>query len=127
LSTDSGLERGCPRCLLSLAKPEPEPLSLSAALTSGTTIGHYRILRFIGEGGMGMVYEAEQEHPRRTVALKLIKPGWASAELLRRFEMEWQALGRLQHPGIAQIYEAGTSDTVSGPQTSRWSLSMARR
>jgi serine/threonine protein kinase len=53
---------------------------------------------------------------RRTVALKVIKPGLASPELLRRFEQESQALARLQHPGIAQIYEAGTADTVSGPQ-----------
>ena len=70
----------------------------------------------IGEGGMGAVYEAEQDHPRRTVALKIIKPGMASPELLRRFEQESQALGRLQHPGIAQIYEAGTVDTGFGPQ-----------
>jgi serine/threonine protein kinase len=65
---------------------------------------------------MGAVYEAEQDHPRRTVALKIIKSGIASAELLRRFEQESQALGRLQHPGIAQIYEAGTVDTGFGPQ-----------
>ncbi len=70
-------------------------------------IGHYRILRLLGEGGMGAVYEAEQDLPHRTVALKLIRTGYASAEMLRRFENEAQALGRLQHPGIAQIYEAG--------------------
>jgi tetratricopeptide (TPR) repeat protein/predicted Ser/Thr protein kinase len=79
-------------------------------------IGHYRIIRLLGEGGMGIVYEAEQEQPRRTVALKVIKSGLAAAELLRRFEQESQALGRLQHPGIAQIYEAGTADSGSGPQ-----------
>ena len=66
-------------------------------------IGHYRILRLLGEGGMGAVYEAEQDLPHRTVALKLIRAGYASAEMLRRFENEAQALGRLQHPGIAQI------------------------
>jgi tetratricopeptide (TPR) repeat protein len=65
---------------------------------------------------MGTVYEAEQEHPRRTVALKIIRPGWATAEVLRRFELESQALGRLQHPGIAQIHEAATADSGSGPQ-----------
>jgi serine/threonine protein kinase/Tfp pilus assembly protein PilF len=81
-----------------------------------TAIGRYRILRLLGEGGMGVVYEAEQEQPRRTVALKVIKPGLASDELLRRFEQESQALGRLQHPGIAQIYEAGTADSGFGPQ-----------
>jgi tetratricopeptide (TPR) repeat protein len=83
--------------------------------TVAPTIGRYRILRLLGEGGMGVVYEAEQEQPRRTVALKLIKAAFAGPELLRRFEQEWQALGRLQHPGIAQIYEAGTADGVFGP------------
>jgi eukaryotic-like serine/threonine-protein kinase len=70
-------------------------------------IGRYRILRLLGEGAMGAVYEAEQDLPHRTVALKLIRAGYARAEMLRRFENEAQALGRLQHPGIAQIYEAG--------------------
>jgi len=65
---------------------------------------------------MGAVYEAEQDQPRRTVALKVIKPGLASRELLRRFEHESQALGRLHHPGIAQIYEAGTADSGFGLQ-----------
>ena len=65
---------------------------------------------------MGAVYEAEQDHPRRTVALKVIKAGMGSSGLLRRFEQEAEALGRLQHPGIAQIYEAGTADTGFGPQ-----------
>ena len=79
-------------------------------------IGRYRILRVVGAGGMGAVYEGEQDHPRRTVALKAIKPGLASPELLRRFEQESQALGRLQHPGIAQIYEAGVAETGYGLQ-----------
>jgi serine/threonine protein kinase len=85
-------------------------------LEPGTTIGRYRIVRLIGDGGMGAVYEAEQESPRRTVALKLVKPEFTSLELLRRFEQESRALGRLQHPGIAQIYEAGAADTGHGPQ-----------
>src|SRR5215831_14276743 len=80
------------------------------------TIGRYQILRILGEGGMGVVYEAEQEQPRRTVALKVIKPGLAGDQMLRRFEQESQALGRLQHAGIAQIHEAGTADTGCGPQ-----------
>ncbi len=79
-----------------------------------TMIGRYRILRLLGEGGMGVVYEAEQEQPRRTVALKVIQGGVASPEVLRRFEQESQALGQLQHPGIAQIYEAGTADSGFG-------------
>lgn len=76
----------------------------------------YRILRMIGQGGMGVVYEAEQQNPRRTVALKVIRPGLASAELMRRFEHEAWVLGQLQHPGIAQIYEAGAIDTPHGRQ-----------
>ncbi len=88
----------------------------AAARWLPATIGRYRVLRLVGEGGMGSVYEAEQEHPRRIVALKVITPGLTNPELLRRFEREAEALGRLQHPGIAQIYEAGTADTGFGPQ-----------
>jgi eukaryotic-like serine/threonine-protein kinase len=77
-------------------------------------IGRYRILRLLGEGGMGIVYEAEQDIPQRTVALKVIRAGFADSEMLRRFENETQALGRLQHPGIAQIYDAGTAETPFG-------------
>ena len=78
-------------------------------------IGQYRIVRLLGEGGMGVVYEAAQEHPDRAVALKVVKPG-LERSLLRRFEHESQALARLQHPGIAHIYEAGVADTGFGPQ-----------
>lgn len=78
-------------------------------------IGRYHVLRLLGEGGMGVVYEAIQDHPHRTVALKVVKPGLESS-LLRRFEHESQALARLQHPGIAQIYEAGVADTGFGAQ-----------
>ena len=81
-----------------------------------TTIGSYRIIRLLGQGGMGAVYEAEQESPQRTVALKVIRAGYATGEMLRRFENEAQALGRLHHPGIAQIYEAGMADTPIGRQ-----------
>ena len=88
----------------------------NAASWLPVNIGPYRILRVLGEGGMGIVYEAQQEQPRRTVAVKVIKPGLASPELLRRFEQESQALARLQHPCIAQIHEAGTADTGFGPQ-----------
>jgi non-specific serine/threonine protein kinase/serine/threonine-protein kinase len=84
--------------------------------TSPAAIGRYRIVRVLGEGGMGIVYEAEQDQPRRSVALKVIKPGFATPERLWRFEHESKALGRLQHPGIAQIYEASTADAGFGPQ-----------
>jgi serine/threonine protein kinase/Flp pilus assembly protein TadD len=93
-----------------------QPRDHSAVFSCPTLIGHYRILRLLGEGGMGAVYEAEQESPRRVVALKVIKSGFASAPALRRFEQEAQALGRLQHAGIAQIYEAGMASIGSGLQ-----------
>ena len=80
------------------------------------TIGRFRIIRLLGEGGMGTVYEAEQEEPRRIVALKVIKLGLATPDRLRRFRQESHALARLQHPGIAQIYESNTADTGFGPQ-----------
>ena len=71
-------------------------------------IGRYQVKRLLGSGGMGAVYEAVQEQPRRTVALKVMRRGLASRSALRRFEYEAQLLGRLRHPGIAQVYEAGT-------------------
>ncbi|OWY70609.1 hypothetical protein B7486_13405 [cyanobacterium TDX16] len=83
---------------------------------AGTRIGQYSIVRELGHGGFGIVYEAEQERPRRNVALKVVRPGLASVETLRRFELEAQVLARLQHPGIAQVYEVGTTDIGGGPQ-----------
>ena len=80
----------------------------------GSTIGHYHIKHTIGTGGMGTVYQAMQEQPRRVVALKVMKRGIASKSALRRFEYESQILARLRHPGIAQIYEAGTHEDESG-------------
>jgi len=83
-------------------------------------IGRYAILRKLGEGGMSIVYEARQEQPRRTVALKVIRPGLASEPLLRRFQLEAELLGRLQHPGIAAIHDAGLAEVViPGQSTSR--------
>ena len=79
-------------------------------------IGSYRILGVLGRGGMGVVYLAEQENPRRTVALKVIRPGLFSAAAVRRFEHEAAMLARLRHPGIAQIYEAGTAAHALGPR-----------
>jgi tetratricopeptide (TPR) repeat protein len=77
-------------------------------------IGGYRPLRVLGRGGMGVVYEAEQQTPRRRVALKVIRPELATPDLRRRFAHESLFLGRLQHPGIAQVYEAGTAATDHG-------------
>ncbi len=70
-------------------------------------IGRYRVLRRIGRGGMGSVYEGEQDHPRRRVAIKVVHPGSSVASFLRRFEFEVEILARLNHPGIAHIIEAG--------------------
>ncbi|MCU0863475.1 MAG: serine/threonine protein kinase [Planctomycetes bacterium] len=69
--------------------------------------GRYRIVRQIGEGGMGIVFEAEQQEPRRRVALKCIRTGALDPLALQRFRREAYALGQLQHPGIAQVFEAG--------------------
>ena len=75
------------------------------------SIGSYRIVGVLGRGGMGTVYEAEQERPRRTVALKVLHAGLVTPGMLRRFEWEAEVLGWLEHPGIARIFEAGTAGT----------------
>ena len=77
-------------------------------------IGPYKVKRPIGAGGMGTVVLAQQESPRRDVAIKIMNPGVVSRKALRRFEFEAQTLGRLQHPAIAQVYEAGMFDDGSG-------------
>ncbi len=77
-------------------------------------IGSYRLIRRIGFGGMGVTYEAEQDFPRRRVALKLVRAGWLSSAARHRFRREAEALGRLQHPAVAQLYEAGQADTGRG-------------
>jgi len=95
----------------------PSDLTLSApgqALTEGpgTVIGPYKLLQQIGEGGMGVVYLAEQIEPvRRTVALKIIRPGMDSRQVIARFEAERQALALMDHPHIAKVLDAGSTDT----------------
>lgn len=75
-------------------------------------IGPYKLLSVLGEGGMGIVYLAEQERPvKRRVALKVIKPGMDSKRMLARFEAEQQALALLDHPNIARVFDAGTTET----------------
>jgi tetratricopeptide (TPR) repeat protein len=80
-----------------------------------TRIGRYHVKRLIGSGGMGAVYEAVQDQPRRTVALKVMRHGITSKSAMRRFEYEAQLLARLRHPGIAQVFEAGAFDDGGGP------------
>ena len=84
-------------------RPDPD--------VSGTVIGPYKLLQPIGEGGMGTVYMAEQTRPvRRTVALKLIKAGMDSRQVLARFGAERQALALMDHPNIARVLDAGTTN-----------------
>ena len=74
-------------------------------------IGPYRIVERIGQGGMGLVYKAEQRHPvRRIVALKVIRIGMDTEEVVARFEAERQALAMMNHPNVAKVYEAGMTD-----------------
>ncbi len=91
--------------------PETAEVPAPAAEVPGTPVGPYRLLRKVGEGGMGVVWLAEQERPvRRHVALKLVKAGLDSAQLLARFEQERQALARMDHPHIAKVLDAGTTE-----------------
>jgi tRNA A-37 threonylcarbamoyl transferase component Bud32/tetratricopeptide (TPR) repeat protein len=84
-------------------------------ISNGTEIGQYVVKRVIASGGMGTVFEALQKNPRRTVAVKVIKGALADENLVRRLEYEAQLLARLRHPGIAQIYEAGSYDAGGSP------------
>jgi serine/threonine protein kinase len=80
------------------------------AATCGDVIGSYKLLQLIGEGGMGMVWMAEQTEPvQRKVALKIIKPGMDSRQVLARLEAERQALAVMDHPNIAKVHDAGTT------------------
>jgi serine/threonine protein kinase len=78
----------------------------------GATIGPYKLLQVIGEGGFGVVYMAEQEQPvRRRVALKVIKLGMDTKQVIARFEAERQALAMMEHPNIARVLDAGATET----------------
>jgi serine/threonine protein kinase/Flp pilus assembly protein TadD len=78
----------------------------------GDRIGHYKLLEQIGEGGCGVVYVAEQEEPvRRRVALKVIKLGMDTKQVIARFDAERQALAMMDHPSIAKVFDAGTTET----------------
>ena len=121
----SGAPEGvCPKCLLGDAlggdgettpTPEGDETTLDTPPPDATThagqIGPYKILEPLGEGGMGIVYLAEQQQPiRRRVALKVIKLGMDTREVVARFESERQALALMDHPHIAKVFDAGASD-----------------
>ena len=106
VAAESG--KGAAVMALDLAESGP------ASPTFPTHIGQYRILRMIGQGGMGIVFEAEQEHPNRRLALKVLSTGVISQQMLRRFQREANLLARLRDPGIAQIYDAGVARTEDG-------------
>src|SRR5262249_38768358 len=78
----------------------------------GTVIGPFKLLQQIGEGGMGVVFMAQQSRPvQRMVALKIIKPGMDTRQVVARFEAERQALALMDHPNIAKVLDAGTTET----------------
>src|SRR5215831_15982097 len=81
----------------------------------GAVIGPYKLLQPIGEGGMGVVFMAEQQQPvQRKVALKIIKPGMDSKQVIARFEAERQALALMDHPNIARVLDGGTTKGEPG-------------
>jgi CHASE2 domain-containing sensor protein len=94
-----------PRVLASPASPSADH-ELPRAMVQ--RVGRYELVRELASGGMGVVYEAIQDQPRRSVALKLMRAGLGSQGAVARFEHESQLLARLRHPGIAQVYDAGT-------------------
>lgn len=112
----------CPKCLLKLglergsggeddSADSPPTEAAHAPHAAPERIGPYRILQSLGEGGMGIVYLAEQVEPiRRRVALKVVKPGMDSGEVLARFEAERQALAVMSHPNVARVFDAGVTE-----------------
>ena len=113
---DDALQSVCPRCLIGIALSEDESSSKEVSAVTdpaeaiGVAIGPYEIIDVLGEGGMGIVYLAEQSEPiRRRVALKLIKLGMDTREVVTRFESERQALALMDHPNIAMVHEAGVT------------------
>jgi serine/threonine protein kinase len=86
----------------------PAPLPNNLTESAGTLLGPYKLLEQIGEGGFGIVWKAKQQEPiRRKVALKVVKPGMDSSQVIARFEVERQALALMDHPNIARVLDAG--------------------
>src|SRR6266446_8871317 len=103
-----------PTAIAPAAADSAGTILISGLLTekSGDRIGRYKLLQKLGEGGMGSVWMAEQQEPvKRRVALKAIKPGMDTRQVLARFEAERQALPLMDHPNIAKVLDAGATDT----------------
>jgi len=115
-SAASGLAPAALPQMSGVALDQGTAFPLVAPLADGRRIGAYQIMSVLGHGGMGVVYQARQNNPLRIVALKVIHADRSTRGQERRFLQETQVLGRLQHPGIAQIYEAGTADPGTGLQ-----------
>jgi len=96
------------------APDDARPAIPGAHALPAAAIGPFRLLRELGRGSMGVVFEAEQELPHRRVALKLLQPGWRELIGTSRFRRETEALGRLRHPGIAMILDAGVAESAAG-------------
>ncbi|MCX5637545.1 MAG: protein kinase [Planctomycetota bacterium] len=105
----------CPKCLMKgvISKEDADVTLESPHIEGpGTMIGRYKLLELIGEGGMGLVYLAEQQEPiRRRAALKIVKLGMDTKQVIAHFEAEKQMLALLDHPNIARVYDAGTTET----------------
>jgi tetratricopeptide (TPR) repeat protein len=106
-------EGACPVCALQGALELPaDPSTAEVTEKPGDRIGRYKLLEKIGEGGYGIVYMAEQAEPiRRRVALKVVKLGMDTKQVIARFEAERQALALMDHPNIARVLDAGATDT----------------
>jgi serine/threonine protein kinase len=112
--TDAGSGGLCLRCLLALGletSPSWTHQSAGAPADQPGRIGRYQVVEKLGEGGMGIVYLAEQTEPfRRQVAVKVIKPGMDTQQVLARFETERQALAVMNHPNVARVLDAGVTE-----------------
>src|SRR5512136_328776 len=110
--TDDARQGYCPKCLFRLAGVGPVRVSPPDEEEIGTSIGRYKLLERLGEGGFGAVYVAEQREPvNRRVALKVIKLGMDTKSVIARFEAERQALAMMDHPNIAKVLDGGATET----------------